>query len=455
METKEQSRREFISTLTLGTIGVAGAAGMLAGCKGIGVLGRLETNPALQLSDQAPDGPVLKAGLIGCGNRGRGAAINFLDAGPNLEIVAIGDLFQDQIDRTREILLQSRGMEIAEENCFIGFDCYQKVINAGVDVVLLASPPHFRPREVKAAVEAGKHIFLEKPVAVDPAGVRIISEQSEIAKQKQLCMVTGTIRRYQKDYIETQRRVAEGAIGDIVGANIMRHGNALWWVERKPGWTDMEYMIRNWGNFCWLSGDHIVDQFIHELDVMSWYLGSHPVKAIGNGGRHQRQSGDQFDHFSISFEYDNGLMAHGATRQINGLHTGKTERITGTKGFADASGSIYDNKGALVWEYPYPDDNDQDQTWRVQNPYLQEHVELVSAIRTGGYINDSDENITSTLISIMGRMAAYTGLEVSWDEVLNSNMRLGPETCKLGPVPGIVEAPPRVGIPSPPTDRYS
>ncbi len=455
MEKKEQSRREFISTLALGTIGAASAASMLSGCKGSSILRRQEANPALQLSDQAPDGPVLKAGLIGCGNRGRGAAINFLDAGPNLEIVALGDVFQDQLDHTREILHQSRDTNIAEENCFIGFDCYQKVIDAGVDVVLLASPPHFRPQEVKAAVEAGKHIFQEKPIAVDPAGARIMSEQLEKAKQKQVCMVTGTIRRYQKDYIETRRRVDEGAIGDIVGANIIRNGNALWWVERKSGWTDLEYMIRNWGNFCWLSGDHIVDQFIHELDVMSWYIGSHPVKAIGYGGRHQRLSGDQFDHFSISFEYENGLMAHGATRQISGLHTGKTERISGTKGYVDADGKIYDNKGTLVWEYPYPENSDPDQTWRVHNPYIQEHVELVTAIRTGRYINDTDENIKSTRISVMGRMAAYTGREITWDEALNSDLRLGPEVYKWGPVPGITETPPTVGIPTSPADRYS
>ncbi len=455
MEKKEQSRREFLSTMALGTIGAVGTAGVLSSCQSIRSITRREKSPALLLSDQAPDGPVLKAGLIGCGRRGTGAAVNYVDAGPNLEIVALGDVFQDQVDRCRSNLKSARGIEIAEENCFVGFDSYQKVIDSDIDVVLLVAPQHFRPAHVKAAVDAGKHIFQEKPIAVDPVGARIMMEQTEKAKQKKLCMVSGTIRKYQKDYIETQRRVAEGEIGEVVGANIIRNGNALWWVERKPGWNDMEYMIRNWGNFCWLSGDHIVDQFIHELDVMSWYVGGHPVKAIGYGGRQQRISGDQFDHFSISYEYEGGMQVHGATRQINGCDNRKIEQIIGTEGYADASGSLYNHKGELIWEYPYPDDNDPDQTWKVHNPSVQEHVELVTAIRTGNYLNDSDEQIKSTLITIMGRMAAYTGREITWEEMMNSDMRLGPESYEWGPVSGITEAPPQFGTPAPPADRYS
>ncbi len=451
MEKKGQSRRKFLSDVTLGAIGTIGAASLMTGCSTT----RLSKTTPFDLPEQAPDGPVLRAGLVGCGGRGTGAAVNFVDAGPNIEIVALGDVFQDQLDKCRKHLKAARDIEIADEKCFAGFDAYQKVIDAGVDVVLFATPPHFRPEHVKAAVDADKHIFQEKPVAVDPVGARLMMENTERAKQKNLCMVSGTIRRYQKDYMETQRRVRNGDIGEIVSANIIRNGGALWWVERKPEWTDMEYMIRNWGNFAWLSGDHIVEMFIHEVDVMSWHLGSHPVKAMGYGGRHRRMSGDQFDQFSIIYEYENGVKAHCGTMQINGCGFTRKELIKGTKGYADASGSLYNYDGELIWEYPHPDENDSDQTWRVNNPSVQEQVELVRGIRTGNYINDSDEQIKSTQIVIMGRMAAYTGQEITWDEVLNSDLRLGPDTYEFGPVAGIPEEPPVVGVPSPPTDRYA
>lgn len=456
MDKKDQSRRQFISTIALGTVGAVGSGSILASCSSTGSLRESQSESHLSFQDQAPDGKVLKAGLVGCGGRGTGAAVNFVDAGPNLEIVSLGDVFQDQLDKCRETLKQARGIEIADENCFTGFDNYQKVIDSGVDVVIFATPPYFRPMHVKAAIEADKHVFQEKPIAVDPVGARIMEETTRKAKEKNLCIVSGTIRRYQKDYVETQRRVANGEIGEVIGANIIRNGGALWWIERKPEWTDMEYMLRNWGNFTWLSGDHIVEMFIHELDVMSWYVGSQPVNAIGYGGRQQRISGDQFDQFSIVYEYENGKKIHCATRQINGCDNGRKQIIIGTKGYADADGLIYNHSGELIWEYPYPQENDSDQTWRVNNPSVQEHVELVTAIRTGNYLNDSDEQIKSTRISIMGRMAAYTGRDITWDEVLTSDLQLGPDMQELefGPVPGIPEEPPIVGTSPSPTNRY-
>lgn len=453
MSKKQQSRRDFLSTVTLGTLGTIGAAGALASCSGSGALRK--DDPYVSLREQAPDGEVLKAGLVGCGGRGSGAAVNFLDAGPNLEIVALGDVFQDQLDKCRSNLEEARDVEIADENCYVGFDSYQKVIDSDVDIVLFATPPHFRPMHVKAAIDAGKHVFQEKPVAVDPVGARMMMETTQKAREKQLCMVSGTVYRYQKDFIETQRRVADGVIGEVTGANIIRNGGALWWVERKPEWTDMEYMLRNWGNFAWLSGDHIVEMFIHQLDVMSWHVGSHPLKAFGYGGRQQRISGDQFDQFSIIYEYENGKKVHSGTRQINDCDNRTEEIITGTKGYADARGSIYNHKGEVIWEYPYPAENDSDPAWEVHPPYVQEHVELITAIRTGNYLNDSEEQVKSTRIAIMGRMAAYTGREITWEEVLNSDMRLGPDTYEFGPVTGIPEEPPVVGTAPSPTDRYS
>src|SRR5690625_73608 len=460
MKSNNYSRRWFLSTIAMGTAGSFGAGKILARAGSAmvsasdGRLSDLQEHTKLSLLNRAPDGPVLKAGVIGCGGRGTGAAVNFVDAGPNLEIVALGDVFQDQLDKCRNSLRESRGIEVEDKNCFTGFDSYQKVIDSGVDVVILATPPFFRPQHAKAAIKAGKHLFQEKPVAVDPYGARIMDEVTQEAKNKNLCMVSGTIRRYQKDYQETQRRVASGEIGDVTGATIIRNGGALWWIERKPERDDMEYMLRNWGNFSWLSGDHIVEMFVHEVDVMSWHLGSHPVKAYGYGGRQQRISGDQFDQFSVAYEYENGVRVHCATRQINGCGFQRVEHINGTKGYANANGTIYNLAGEPVWNYPYPADDTSDQARAVNNPMVQEDVEVVTAIRTGNYLNDSDEIIKSTRVAIMGRMAAYTGQEVTWDEVLASEMKLGPERSEFGPVPGDWDTPPIVGTPPAPVNRY-
>jgi len=444
MENKnELSRRKFISNTALGTIGTLGVAGILASCAGSGQKGGKASLP--ELLNQAPDGKVLKAGLIGCGGRGTGAAVNFIDAGPNLQIVALGDLFQDKLDACRATLKKQRNIEVDDSKCFTGFDNYQKVIDSGVDIVLLCTPPHFRPIHVEAAVNAGKHIFMEKPIAVDPVGARSVLISAKKAEQMGLSIVSGTIRRVQKDYMETYRRVANGEIGEIVSAHIVRNGGALWAKKRLPEWTDMEYMIRNWANFCWLSGDHIVEQFIHEVDVMNWFLGKIPLKAMGWGGRQRRVTGDQYDFFSIEYVYDNGMQAHCAARQINGCSNLKREVITGTKGYADCSGALFDLKGNQIWKYPYPKEGDTDLTWKVKDPYVQEHVNLVASIRSGKPISDAEAQVNSTLITIMGRISAYTGKDVTWEEMLNSTLSLGPKTYVLGPVPGIPETVPVIG----------
>src|SRR5690554_340724 len=433
-------RRNFITTTALGSLGVAG---ILSSCAGPST--KKEEILLPELLDQAPDGKIIKAGLIGCGGRGTGAALNFLDAGPNLQIVALGDVFQDKLDNCRARLKEQKNVEIADENCFIGFDSYEKVIDSGVDLVLLCTPPHFRPAHVEAAVNARKHIFMEKPIAVDPFGVRKVLAAVKRAKNLNLNIVSGTIRRSQKDYMETRRRVLNGEIGDIVGANIIRNGGALWFRTRRPEWSDMEYMLRNWVNFCWLSGDHITEQFIHEVDVMNWYLGKNPIKATGWGGRQRRVTGDQYDFFSIEYLYDNGMRTHCAARQIDGCTNGKVEQINCTDGYADASGKLYDWNGNVIWEYPYPEEGDTQSPWKVKNPFVQEHINLVTAIRTGNIINDGEDQAYSSLITIMGRMAAYTGKDITWDEVLNSDLYLGPKTYIMGPVENIPETIPVAG----------
>ncbi len=448
MENKEKTgseiqkgidRRKFITNATLATIGTIGAAGIISSCSGK----PKEKLPVLL--NQAPDGKVLKAGLIGCGGRGTGAATNFLDAGPNLQIVALGDIFQDKIDNCRAQLKKERNVEVPDDKCFVGFDSYQKVIDSGVDLVLLCTPPHFRPAHIEAAVDAGKHIFLEKPCAVDPVGARSVLVSVEKAKQKGLCMVSGTIYRVSKDYMETKRRVMNGEIGEIVSAHVIRNGGSLWVRKRQPQWTDMEYMLRNWGNFNWLSGDHIVEQFIHQVDLMNWYLGKNPVKAIGWGGRQRRVTGDQYDFFSIEYIYDNGMHTHCAARQISGCSNLTKVQIVGTEGFADAKGTLYNLKGEEIWKYPRPEEADPDQTWAVKDPFVQEHINLVNGIRTGNVVNDAEAQVMSTLVTIMGRESAYTGKDVTWEELINSDLRLGPTTYEFGPVPGIPETVPVIG----------
>jgi len=442
-EKEELSRRKFIATSTLATIGVIGTTQFLSSCSGNNSKsGEIEL-PALLT--QAPDGKVLKAGLIGCGGRGTGAAINFLDAGPNLQIVALGDVFQDRLDKCRAELKTQKNVEIPDEMCFLGFDNYEKVIDSGVDIVLLCTPPHFRPQHVEAAIKAGKHIFMEKPCAVDPVGARSVLVSAERAKQNGLSIVSGTIRRVQKDFMETHRQVMNGKIGEIVSAHIIRNGGSLWVIRRQPGMSDMEYMLRNWANFCWLSGDHIVEQFIHEVDVMNWYLGKNPVKAIGWGGRQRRVTGDQYDFFSIEYVYDNGMQTHCAARQITGCSNITDQLITGTKGFANAKGKIFNLKGEEIWKYPYPEEDSTDPTWKVTDPYVQEHINLVTGIRTGNIVNDAEAQVNSTLITIMGRMSAYSGKDVTWEELMNSDLYLGPKTYVWGPVPGIPETVPVIG----------
>ncbi len=472
MNGSKQSRREFLSNATLGALGTMGTANLFSNSNSLNTISSPKTIEALQeyshltFLKEAPEGGKLRAGLVGCGGRGTGAAVNFVDAGPNLEITALGDLFPDQLTKCRNGLKKARGIDVPEENSFAGWDSYKKVIASGVDIVLFVTPPYFRPMQVEAAIEAGKHVFQEKPLAVDPVGARRMIATAKKAKERNLSMVSGTLRRYQKDYVETQRQVADGAIGEIVSANILRNGGATWWVKHRPEWkTEMEYMLRNWYNFSWLSGDHYVEQFIHELDVMNGYINNHPgyintnpVKAIGYGGREQRQSGNIFDQFNVVYSYEDGKKVHTATRQINGTHNGKVQHITGTKGYADASGKLYDLKGEVIWEYPYPDDNDIEAPWAVKNGYVQEHIELITAIRTDNYINDTERTINSVRLALMGRMAAYTGKEITWEDVVSSDLRLGPETepeeLEFGPVEGIRKTP-VIGIkPSADENRY-
>jgi myo-inositol 2-dehydrogenase / D-chiro-inositol 1-dehydrogenase len=435
-EQTSPSRRDFLG------FGTAAAAGVVLLSCGNGQ----KTAKTPEFLDQAPDGPELKAGLIGCGGRGTGAALNFLSAGTNLKVVALGDVFQDRLDACKTKLKEEKQNEVADENCFIGFDAYQKVIDAGVDVVLIATPPHFRPEQFAAAVNARKHVFMEKPVAVDPVGARSIMASAKKAESLGLNVVTGTQRRHQRNYVTTFAQITSGAIGEIVSANCYWNQRQLWYRTWKPGWSEMEYMIRDWVNWAWLSGDHIVEQHVHNIDVINWFTGQHPVKAVGMGGRHRRVTGDQYDFFSTDFVYESGMHVHSMCRQIDGCANNVSEFVQGTKGSSNCADSIQDLQGNSIWEYPYGTNEQGEKVKQVKvSPYVQEHIDLITTIRNGGNINEAENTAISTMAAIMARISAYTGQEVTWDQVMNSDLRIGPTEYSMGkvdlPNKGVVPVP--------------
>ena len=407
---KNLTRREFVAaTSTAAALALTGSA-----------------------SASTQDAIPLRIGLVGCGGRGGGAAENCLASSKNLTLVSLGDLFQDRLVKCRGILA-GKGHAVKDENCFTGFDAYKRVIDSGVDVVLFATPPGFRPGHVEAAVEAGRHVFMEKPVAVDPVGVRRIIKAGETAKGKRLSIVAGTQRRHAKSYIETIKRIHDGAIGEVVAARSYWNGGELWHHGRKAEWTDVDWQIRNWLYFCWLSGDHIVEQHIHNLDVINWVMGAHPVRAVGLGGRQKRTDpkyGNIFDHFAIDYEYPNGAHMMSMCRQMDGTQGNVSEAIVGTKGKSSPSGAI---SGENKWRFE----------GKQINPYVQEHADLIAAIRAGKPLNEAKRVAESTLTAIMGREACYTGKLIKWDELANSDMDLMPAELDFGdmdvdpiPMPG-------------------
>jgi predicted dehydrogenase len=426
----ESERRDFTRRTFIGAMAAVGAGAVLASCK--------KSVAPLTFVDTAPDGPVLKAGLIGCGERGTGAAINFLKAGPNLKIVALADVLQDHLDKCRANLGQKAQVQVADDHCFVGFDAYKKLLASDVDLVLCATPPHFRPLHFDAAVEAKKHCFIEKPCAVDAPGVRSVLATGQKATTYNLSVVAGTQRRHDRAYRETYNHVSHGAIGQIVGAYARWNGGPLWYVKPQKKWSDMEAMIRDWANWRWLSGDHICEQHVHNLDAVLWFTGMNPIKVIGCGGRVQKQTGDQYDFFSLQYAYPNGGILESMCRQIDGCQQDVSEYVVGTEGYTNCKNTIYDLTGKVVWKYQ---EAGQEPGKTNVNPYDQEHVDLVTAIRTNQPINEAEHVAHATLAAVMGRTAAYTGKEVTWDEIMESNDRLGPTDYVMGPLSIKAEVP--------------
>jgi len=414
------SRRDFVKTsaaLSLGTMGLLGTRVCAAG------------------SD------TLRVGLIGCGGRGRGAAANILDAAPGVELYALGDLFQEPLDSAFRQFSQARPespmakmgntINVTRERCFAGFDAYQKVIDCGVDVVLMATPPHFRPIHLQAAVQAGKHSFIEKPVAVDPVGVRSIIETSALARKRNLAIVAGTQRRHSSLYLEIIKRIHRGDIGRIVGGQTYFLIHNTPWLgkhrrQRRPEWSDMEWQCRCWYWFNWLSGDHIVEQFVHSLDFMNWALDAHPVSCIGVGGREVRKGpdyGNIYDHFCIEYEYPEDLRISAMCRQIDSCTDRISDRVVGSEGLAYLDGATAKIQGARSYTYDGP----------VHNPQVQEHADMIAGIRAGQPLNHGKRIAESTLTAIIGRMSAYTGRALKWDWALKaSKLDLSPPHYEFG-----------------------
>jgi len=371
----------------------------------------------------------LRVGLIGCGRRGTDAAKNCIDSSPNVELVAMGDVLPDKLKDSRDKLAGlGDAFKVTDDTCFLGFDSYQKVLACDVDLVLLTAPPAFRPEHLKAAVEAGKHVFMEKPCAVDPVGVRSVIDSSVKANQKNLCIVAGTQRRHQACYVETVQRIHDGAIGHITAAQCYWIGDYDYYtpVPRDPAWSDMEYQLRNWNYYTWLSGDHILEQHVHNLDVINWVLQSHPEKAIGMGGRQQRtgpEFGHIYDHFAIEFEYPGGVRVESMCRQMKGLSNRVGENVAGANGRANPREQIFGPH-----KYKYKAD--------VPNPYVQEHADLIAAVRSNTRLNEGVALAESTMTGIMGRLAAYSGREISWRWMMEgSKLDLRPAKYEMGSVP--------------------
>ena len=371
----------------------------------------------------------IRVGVIGCGGRGTGAAIDCMNAAPGVEVVALGDLVSDRVESCLKKLREAHPdkVKVTPATCFTGFDNHKKVCAIpDVNLIVTAAPPGFRPIHLKAAVDAGKNVFMEKPVAVDPVGVRSVIASSELAGQKGLAVVTGTQRRHQKKYLEIMKRVHDGQIGEVVGGQCYWNQGDLWVRKQDPGMSEMEWQCRNWLYFSWLSGDHIVEQHVHNIDVMNWALRGLPVKIMGMGGRQQRTApeyGNIYDHFAVEFEYRNGVRVLSMCRQIPGCAERVEERIVGTKGVAFGFGEI---QGPNAWKFEGDD----------PNPYVVEHTDLIASIRGGKPLNEGRRIAESTLCAILGRMSTYTGRAISWDWGINSSkLDLSPKKYEFGPNP--------------------
>jgi predicted dehydrogenase len=384
--------------------------GMTAAAAGFAIL----SSRAAMAAPSATD--TIKVGLIGCGGRGFGAAMNCLESHAHVQIVALADAFEHRVEEVKRKLNRSAKTDafknkiaLEDDHCFFGLDAYKKLLATDVDMIIHATPPYARPEHIEAAVEAGKHIFTEKPIAVDPVGVRRFMAAAEKAAEKKLCLVAGTQRRHQKEYVETIEKIHAGEIGDVLSMRCYWNGNLPFSHERKEGEKDLEYRLRNWYNQVWTCGEGIVEQHIHNVDVCNWVMNTHPVKVVASGGRawkpNTERYGDIWDNMSCDFEYANGVHLYSFCRHWNDSKNDVFEEVTGTKG----------KSKCMDLGVPGID------------PYVQEHIDLQKAIRgEAPYVNEGIRVAESTMTCIMGRMSAFTGQEYTWEQALNEDLSIVP-----------------------------
>jgi predicted dehydrogenase len=417
------SRRDFLKTST-----------STAAAVGLGLLGNAH----------AAGSDTIKVGLIGCGGRGTGAAENICEAAGttyNIKLYAMGDVFEDHLKNCRESVRNNahcrERFDVADDRCFVGFDAYQKVIDC-CDLVMLATPPGFRPLHIEAVVKAGKQLFTEKPVAVDGPGIRKVLAAYEEAKRKSLSVVAGTQRRHQAGYIESLKRIRDGVLGELLTARVYWNQGDIWARKRHEGWSDTEYQIRNWYHFLWLCGDHFVEQHVHNLDVACWAFGDHPIRAVGMGGRQvhtEPERGQSYDHFAVDYEFPDGRHVLSMARQIEGCANNVSETIVG------GNGEWQSNNYRFTGRY-----KDRIRVREV-NPYVQEHIDLLESIVAHRPINELKQVAESTLTAILGRDSAYTGKAITWEQALNSQrdtypkspLAWGPMAEPAVPRPGVTE----------------
>ncbi len=411
LDNAASSRRQFLKSSTAAVIGGAMAANLL-----------------VSRSAHAGGSDILKIGLVGCGGRGTGAVGNAFAADPNTKLTAVADAFIDQAEGSLAQLRKTAPERVAVESdhVFAGFDAYEKLLATDVDVVILATPPHFRPAHLKAAIASGKHVFCEKPVAVDAPGVRSVLETTEAARKKNLAIVSGLCYRYDPPKRELIQRVHDGAIGDILAMHVSYNTGTLWYRGHDPKWSEMEYQLRNWMYYTWLSGDFNVEQHVHSLDKAAWAMRDEPpLRATGLGGRQVRideKWGNIYDHFAVIYEYANGTRLFANCRQMDGCSRDVSDHLFGTKGTAEMMKATIE--GANAWHYH----------GAKPNMYEEEHKALFASIRSGSPLNNGIYMARSTMLAIMGRMAGYTGQTLTWEECLGSKEDLTPAKYEWGPI---------------------
>ena len=379
-------------------------------------------------------GSKIRIGVVGAGGRGTGACSNALVADPNVELVAVADIAADQIEKSLAALKADRDLQgeafqkrikVTKDMTFTGPDAFKQLLATDIDYVILATPPGFRPLHFEEAVMRGKHIFAEKPVATDPVGCRKIRVSAQKAKDKGLSVVVGLNARHDKGVVETVKRIHDGALGTIHAGSIHRLGGGLWHRGSDPRWSQMEYQCRNWYYFCWLSGDQIVEMVVHQIDLMNWAMGAHPISALGQGGRQVRTDpkyGNIWDHMTIDYEYPNDVHVFCMLRQWENCDNANDNRVIGTLGESNSRDTI---KGQNRWRYREKDDSS-----------VYEHKELIESIRKSAARNDClDFAVDSTLTAVLGRESAYTGKTITWDAIASSTLDLSPKSYQFGPAP--------------------